>query len=293
MFQRSFHQFSALPNVELSILFGLQFILWLCFEDEQFIHCYTSVRFHSLEEFDEGKRSCRKRLEWHNLRRRKPQPESLSNPGNFLSGNRFMPFSSSAIATPTSVVSSTWSGAVEAHTDPSLYGSSHSQSMSASYSQAFRGRQFPFLRGSDSPLPGSSSSHRPHHDPSSLSGTSSSGDSKIFCNGLTQVINESDCALSLLSSSPAAETHETGFRDMMHQPNDPMAPVRPLLPSLPRSSLGRYPASQGLEAQQGGAGLMSNIRSNSTNLHCQDVLQTGYDGSSSTGPHQTLSFSWE
>ncbi|KAF7834002.1 squamosa promoter-binding-like protein 13A [Senna tora] len=31
-------------------------------------------RFHSLEEFDEGKRSCRKRLDGHNRRRRKPQP---------------------------------------------------------------------------------------------------------------------------------------------------------------------------------------------------------------------------
>ncbi|GJX39099.1 hyaluronan/mRNA-binding protein [Tanacetum coccineum] len=30
-------------------------------------------RFHSLEEFDEGKRSCRKRLHGHNRRRRKPQ----------------------------------------------------------------------------------------------------------------------------------------------------------------------------------------------------------------------------
>lgn len=42
-------------------------------------------RFHSLEEFDEGKRSCRKRLDGHNRRRRKPQPEPLSRSGSFLS----------------------------------------------------------------------------------------------------------------------------------------------------------------------------------------------------------------
>ncbi|KAI8544001.1 hypothetical protein RHMOL_Rhmol08G0261300 [Rhododendron molle] len=41
--------------------------------------------FHSLEEFDEGKRSCRKRLDGHNRRRRKPQPEPLSRAGSFLS----------------------------------------------------------------------------------------------------------------------------------------------------------------------------------------------------------------
>ncbi|KAH7301131.1 hypothetical protein KP509_23G013900 [Ceratopteris richardii] len=36
--------------------------------------CQQCSRFHALTEFDEGKRSCRKRLEDHNRRRRKPQP---------------------------------------------------------------------------------------------------------------------------------------------------------------------------------------------------------------------------
>ncbi|KAI3727064.1 hypothetical protein L1987_66873 [Smallanthus sonchifolius] len=36
--------------------------------------CQQCSRFHSLEEFDEGKRSCRKRLDGHNRRRRKPLP---------------------------------------------------------------------------------------------------------------------------------------------------------------------------------------------------------------------------
>ncbi|WOK99960.1 squamosa promoter-binding-like protein 17 isoform X2 [Canna indica] len=34
--------------------------------------CHGSDRFHQLHEFDQGKRSCRKRLECHNKRRRKP-----------------------------------------------------------------------------------------------------------------------------------------------------------------------------------------------------------------------------
>ncbi|CAN1295185.1 Squamosa promoter-binding-like protein 12 [Linum perenne] len=39
--------------------------------------CQQCSRFHSLFEFDEKKRSCRKRLSDHNARRRKPQGESL------------------------------------------------------------------------------------------------------------------------------------------------------------------------------------------------------------------------
>lgn len=50
-----------------------------------FLNLAVFCRFHSLEEFDEGKRSCRKRLDGHNRRRRKPQPEPLSRSGSFLS----------------------------------------------------------------------------------------------------------------------------------------------------------------------------------------------------------------
>ncbi|XP_024378733.1 uncharacterized protein [Physcomitrium patens] len=42
--------------------------------------CQQCSRFHSLGEFDDGKRSCRKRLADHNRRRRKPQPYA-SAPG--------------------------------------------------------------------------------------------------------------------------------------------------------------------------------------------------------------------
>lgn len=39
--------------------------------------CQQCSRFHSLSEFDEKKRSCRKRLSDHNARRRKPQQETI------------------------------------------------------------------------------------------------------------------------------------------------------------------------------------------------------------------------
>ncbi|KAH7515481.1 hypothetical protein FEM48_Zijuj10G0031000 [Ziziphus jujuba var. spinosa] len=39
--------------------------------------CQQCSRFHPLSEFDEKKRSCRRRLSDHNARRRKPQPEAV------------------------------------------------------------------------------------------------------------------------------------------------------------------------------------------------------------------------
>ncbi|KAE9592278.1 putative transcription factor SBP family [Lupinus albus] len=36
-------------------------------------------KFHLLSEFDDGKRSCRKRLEDHNRRRRKTQQQTQEN----------------------------------------------------------------------------------------------------------------------------------------------------------------------------------------------------------------------
>ncbi|PWZ33012.1 Squamosa promoter-binding-like protein 2 [Zea mays] len=45
--------------------------------------CQQCSRFHLLGEFDEVKRSCRKRLDGHNRRRRKPQPDPLNPAGLF------------------------------------------------------------------------------------------------------------------------------------------------------------------------------------------------------------------
>lgn len=50
--------------------------------------CQQCSRFHALQEFDEGKRSCRRRLAGHNKRRRKTQPESTSNNMNTVNDNQ-------------------------------------------------------------------------------------------------------------------------------------------------------------------------------------------------------------
>nr|WMI30939.1 squamosa promter-binding-like protein 38 [Diospyros sp. 'deyangshi'] len=44
--------------------------------------CQQCSRFHVLQEFDEGKRSCRRRLAGHNRRRRKTHPENVNNGGS-------------------------------------------------------------------------------------------------------------------------------------------------------------------------------------------------------------------
>ncbi|XP_077216798.1 uncharacterized protein LOC143851303 [Tasmannia lanceolata] len=55
--------------------------------------CQQCSRFHLLAEFDDGKRSCRKRLAGHNERRRKPQldhhPEKTGKLLSSFHGNRF------------------------------------------------------------------------------------------------------------------------------------------------------------------------------------------------------------
>lgn len=51
-----------------------------------FLFC---CRFHLLSEFDEGKRSCRRRLAGHNRRRRKTtHPEEVASGGLVVPGNR-------------------------------------------------------------------------------------------------------------------------------------------------------------------------------------------------------------
>ena len=54
----------------------------LCLDHELYF-----IRFHLLTEFDEAKRSCRKRLDGHNRRRRKPQPDVM-NSASFMTSQQ-------------------------------------------------------------------------------------------------------------------------------------------------------------------------------------------------------------
>ncbi|EEF51759.1 squamosa promoter-binding-like protein 13A isoform X2 [Ricinus communis] len=198
--------------------------------------CQQCSRFHSLEEFDEGKRSCRKRLDGHNRRRRKPQPDLLSRPASFLSnykGNHLLPFSSTHVYPSTTVVSSAWSGVVNTEADAAgrysvqqrmnmigkhspFFGSSLSSSSSSSYKG---GKQLPFLQvdNNHSPLNHQTASPPPplSHAASicqpllrsiTMDESSVISSYSMFCDKLaptTTQVRDSDCALSLLSSAKA------------------------------------------------------------------------------------------
>ncbi|WOH13710.1 hypothetical protein DCAR_0833221 [Daucus carota subsp. sativus] len=75
--------------------------------------CQQCSRFHSLVEFDEEKRSCRKRLDGHNRRRRKPQSELLHRTSAIYhsdqpAGSTILSFSNPTKQVPTAGGSSSW-----------------------------------------------------------------------------------------------------------------------------------------------------------------------------------------
>ncbi|EEF47445.1 conserved hypothetical protein [Ricinus communis] len=272
--------------------------------------CQQCSRFHSLVEFDEGKRSCRKRLDGHNRRRRKPQPDSMpvnsarlfSNHQELeakkirfqallkclchIAGTRYLQFGGSQIFSTTGA-SSGWAGAVKPENDPMLYTNQSSLNFSSgknlfpgSMSHSYRGgKQFPFSHCTSSTLPGESVCQTILDVRSTLG--SSSGNQKMFSDGVNQVI-DSNGALSLLSS-PQAETREIGLSHMVQPDLNP--PAQSLIPSLNFSNLG----------MEGGPveSVLVSDGSHNGNLHSQDMFQTGPDESSASGSHQRLSFSWE
>ncbi|KAK6256251.1 SBP domain - like 10 [Theobroma cacao] len=66
-------------------------------EEQRF--CQQCSRFHAVGEFDEEKRSCRKRLDGHNRRRRKYRPESLFTSAESNLGSTILQFSDATPAT--------------------------------------------------------------------------------------------------------------------------------------------------------------------------------------------------
>ncbi|KAJ0094226.1 hypothetical protein Patl1_16968 [Pistacia atlantica] len=224
--------------------------------------CQQCSRFHSLGEFDEGKRSCRKRLDGHNRRRRKPQPETLSiNPGRFLSnhqGTRFIPFGSPEEFSTNSVMPA-WAGVVKGRAEVMLH-NPHSQ-LDLSNRNLFHessshnykvGKQFPFLEGINSTLPGVSVC-QPLLSANSSSTSNGVSSQKMFSNSLNRT--------------------------------DSIPPPQSLIPSLSYSS-------QGMNGEPLRSALVSDS-SSYANHHNQDIFQIGPDGSSPSRTHQTLSFSWE
>ncbi|KAJ6802631.1 uncharacterized protein M6B38_192250 [Iris pallida] len=264
--------------------------------------CQQCSRFHLLVEFDEVKRSCRKRLDGHNRRRRKPQPESI-NPGSIFSNHQGTRFSSYPQILPDAASDPSWPVIVKTEEDDHLY--SHRTSMhflnrqhhhfQGSFTRGFKdGKHFPFLQVGDQHTALRPSICQPLLKTASAESSCSS--SKIFPDGLTQVL-ESDCALSLLSSTPRTSAMNLG---QIVPSGDRIPMGQPLLPYSASLGLGRYSGSHqgpnrfscsGLEDDHVGSTVLVSDGSDAE-MNCHGLFGVGGEGSSDGGS-QALPFSWQ
>uniref|UniRef100_A0A0E0F600 SBP-type domain-containing protein n=1 Tax=Oryza meridionalis TaxID=40149 RepID=A0A0E0F600_9ORYZ len=150
--------------------------------------CQQCSRFHNLAEFDDGKKSCRKRLDGHNRRRRKPQHDAL-NPRSFLPYHQANQFSVYPQTFPIADQSA----------DALMRPLDRHPPFSISFSGTFREpKQFPFLQDGGSGL--GAARHdllRPFSSPEDGANITTT---RSACNGVPHGLDP-ECALSLLSSS--------------------------------------------------------------------------------------------
>ncbi|KAK3183164.1 hypothetical protein Dsin_030450 [Dipteronia sinensis] len=254
--------------------------------------CQQCSRFHCLEEFDEGKRSCRKRLDGHNRRRRKPQPDPLARSGRFLAsyqGTQLIPFSSSHVYPSTNVVNPTWAGVVNTEADVRHYNQlQHSNLpdkqnlfLGSSASSYKGGKQFTFLQGynpslNNQPAPEVSVCQPLLRTVALLERSGSSH--SMFRDRLTS--RDSDCALSLLSSP---QTQASGISlSHMVQPSS-ISLVQSLGPGLHNHSLDPMESV-----------LVTSGRDANHVHHCPGMFPIESDESSASEAHQTtIPFQWE
>lgn len=160
--------------------------------------CQQCSRFHLLGEFDEVKRSCRKRLDGHNRRRRKPQPDPLNPAGLFGNHHGVTRFTSYPQLFTTSMAEPKWS-VVKTETDvfqDQYYPAVHLNGAGTGTGSLFHGKDrkhFPFLTSHNS---GGSdvAAAALGCQPFTITTTASSESSSKQSNG--------NCALSLLSDNP-------------------------------------------------------------------------------------------
>ncbi|KAJ6837216.1 uncharacterized protein M6B38_121745 [Iris pallida] len=270
--------------------------------------CQQCSRFHLLVEFDEVKRSCRKRLDGHNRRRRKPQPESI-NVGSIFSNHQGTRFSTYPQIFPTSVSDTTWPVIEKAedlytrHLPMHFINRQHHHFPAGSFTLNFKeGRRFPFLQDGERTNTTLEPSVCQPLLKSIASAESSSSSSKIFHDGLTQVL-DSDCALSLLSSPPQTSAMNFG---QINVPSSNRIPIgQPLLPYGGSLGLGRFSGSHqgsshvsttgfscsGMEDENVGSTVLVSDGSDSE-MNCQVLFGVGGEGSSDGGS-QVLPFSWQ
>ncbi|XP_073002739.1 squamosa promoter-binding-like protein 16 [Typha latifolia] len=251
--------------------------------------CQQCSRFHLLSEFDEAKRSCRKRLDGHNRRRRKPQPESMTYSSFFA--NRQV---NHLFNYPSIFPTANWSSIIKTeedaqNNDPSLHFAERQQPFSISFSDNTKERRpFSFLHNNGNVLSGRTT----------LQASAGSSSSRIFQDRLMGAL-DSDCALSLLSS-PTPNSFASA--DQMLLPADRVPVGQSLVSGLQYSVLGRYSGSRASNTCSSTRFSCSDIvdkhlgavlESDACNgdLHHHDLFHVGGEGSSDGTP-QSLPFCW-
>ncbi|XP_074275211.1 putative squamosa promoter-binding-like protein 19 isoform X2 [Silene latifolia] len=227
--------------------------------------CQQCSRFHSLGEFDDTKRSCRKRLDGHNRRRRKSQPENvyMTTSGCFQtphsSGSELLQF----------CCPENWPGNSEP--EKALYGSrnhtlSNPESSMWSASCAKSEKQSPYLSGINHQTIFQSS-------PNDISAARTSTGSLDASFDRATVLSNSQCALSLLSSYP---TQSSGMC------------MGTAIPPLIMSSSSQFPCSKGLEGESSASVSSS---STTTNSYIFGGFHPGQDGFSENRSSRIFPFS--
>uniref|UniRef100_A0ACD5ZNE0 Uncharacterized protein n=1 Tax=Avena sativa TaxID=4498 RepID=A0ACD5ZNE0_AVESA len=277
--------------------------------------CQQCSRFHMLTEFDEVKRSCRKRLDGHNRRRRKPQPDTI-NPASFMTSQQGTRFPSFATPRPEQ----NWSGIIKteespyyAHQIPLGIGSrQHFAGSTSAYPK--EGRRFPFLQEGEINFAtggGGGVALEPSVCQPLLQTVappeSSSSSSKMFSEGhrLTPVL-DSDCALSLLSAPANSSGIDVGHQMVQHQQtehhNIPIA--QPLFSNLQFGSSSWFSRSQASTGAVSATGFSCPVVGNEQQLNTvlsSDNNDMSYNGmfhvgggeGSSDGAPPSLPFPWQ
>ncbi|KAK8710794.1 hypothetical protein V6N13_146104 [Hibiscus sabdariffa] len=245
--------------------------------------CQQCSRFHSLEKFDDGKRSCRTRLDRHNQRRRKPQPDPLSHSRSYFSdyqGSQMLPFSSLQVYPSTDVVKTNWPRVNDSVIESRCFNPMHSPAkqnlvLGSSSSNYREGKQCTFLQGEDQ-TPAKAFVCQPVLGAvvPLLEGNVSCH--SMLCDRLTTQVQDSDCALSLLSS-PLSHTSGIGSSNMVQPQSFPL--VQSLGPSL---------QNYGIEPMGSVIANFSETRA----VHVSGMFQKDSGESSGSEAPQTLPFHW-
>nr|AQQ11803.1 squamosa-promoter binding protein-like protein [Phyllostachys edulis] len=263
--------------------------------------CQQCSRFHLLVEFDEAKRSCRKRLDGHNRRRRKPQPDTM-NSASFITSQHGTRFSSFTSARPDP----NWPEIIKTEENPyythqiPLGISSRQRFVGSTCTYTEEGRRFPFLQEGEINFATGVALEASVCQPllKTVGPPESSSRSKMFSDGLTPG-HDSDCALSLLS----APANSSGIDvSRLVEPTEHIPMAQSLVSRLQFGSPSWFARSQASIGAVSTAGfpcpvveseqLNTVLSSNDNEMNYNGIFHVGVEGSSD-GTSPSLPFSWQ